>query len=267
MSGDGTVGKALDVLDLVAGFGHPARFSDLLAHSPYPKATLYRLLQTLVRNGCWLSTRTAAPIRLALGWCGWPMRHGTKARLPQSRGRISMRCQPKWAKPWHLAQMDHAQVLYVDKRNARDPIPMYSQAGKVGPAYCTGVGKAMLAYLPEANLPGILSQQSWHAFTAKDHHQRYRHDAGTDLDPRGRGFAFDDEEHEPGIICVAVPILSTGGAVSGRAFSHLDHPRGPIWASWQSLRRALPRLPAPSGRKPQNWRFPEETAHPNRERD
>ncbi len=33
---DGTVGKALDVLDAVAGFGRPVRFSDLLATSTYP---------------------------------------------------------------------------------------------------------------------------------------------------------------------------------------------------------------------------------------
>ena len=48
---DGTVGKALDVLDQVASFGRPVRFSDLLAHSPYPKATLYRFLQTLTNQG------------------------------------------------------------------------------------------------------------------------------------------------------------------------------------------------------------------------
>ncbi|MFA9232202.1 MAG: helix-turn-helix domain-containing protein, partial [Microgenomates group bacterium] len=48
---DGTVGKALDVLDMVSGFGRPVRFSDLLTQSHYPKATLYRLLQTLTHQG------------------------------------------------------------------------------------------------------------------------------------------------------------------------------------------------------------------------
>lgn len=47
---DGTVGKALAVLDEVAHFGRPVRFSDLLATSAYPKATLYRLLQTLTNQ-------------------------------------------------------------------------------------------------------------------------------------------------------------------------------------------------------------------------
>jgi len=50
-SGDGTVGKALDVLDRVASFGRPVRFSDVLDGAPYPKATLYRLLQTLTHQG------------------------------------------------------------------------------------------------------------------------------------------------------------------------------------------------------------------------
>ena len=48
---DGTVGKAMDVLEAVASFGRPVRFSELLAASPFPKATLYRFVQTLTNQG------------------------------------------------------------------------------------------------------------------------------------------------------------------------------------------------------------------------
>ena len=48
---DGTVGKALDLLDLVASSPAPMRFSEIQAESPHPKATLHRLLQTLVSQG------------------------------------------------------------------------------------------------------------------------------------------------------------------------------------------------------------------------
>ena len=58
----------------------------------------------------------------------------------------------------HLAQLDHAQVLYVDKRNAAVPVEMYSQAGKVGPAYCTGVGKAMMAHLDAEALNDVCAK-------------------------------------------------------------------------------------------------------------
>ena len=47
---DGTVGKALEVLDAVAAFERPVKFTELLEQSSYPKATLYRLLQTLTNQ-------------------------------------------------------------------------------------------------------------------------------------------------------------------------------------------------------------------------
>jgi DNA-binding IclR family transcriptional regulator len=213
-SGDGTVGKALDVLDRVAAHGRPVRFSDLLDQSPFPKATLYRLLQTLTSQRMLAydpDRQTYAPgMRLVrLAHAAWAQ----SSLAPIARPHID-RLSGMVGETVHLAQLDHGQVLYVDKRNARDPVQMFSQAGKVGPAYCTGVGKAMLAFLPEPQLDEALQRQSWHRFTDKTHvspdslraelHQT-----------RARGFCFDDEEHEPGIICVAAPILGAAGQALG----------------------------------------------------
>jgi DNA-binding IclR family transcriptional regulator len=63
---------------------------------------------------------------------------------------------------------------------------MYSQAGKVGPAYCTGVGKAMLAHLPEAELAPVLQRQAWHPLHRQDDHECGRHASGAGRDPRAR---------------------------------------------------------------------------------
>jgi len=46
----GTVAKALDVLELISGMGRPVRFATVLTESALPKATLYRLMQTLTRR-------------------------------------------------------------------------------------------------------------------------------------------------------------------------------------------------------------------------
>lgn len=263
-AGDGTVAKALDVLDLVAGFGHPVRFSDLLDHSPYPKATLYRLLQTLVAQRMLSfdadrSTYTMGLRLVRLAHAAWEQ----SALAPIARPHLDD-LSAKVGETVHLAQMDHAQVLYVDKRNARDPIPMYSQAGKIGPAYCTGVGKAMLAYLPEADLPGILSQQSWHPFTAKT----ITSDAAMAKELatiRARGFALDDEEHEPGIICVAVPILSTGGALLG-ALSVTSTTARTNPSALADLAPLISSIARNIGQETTDWRFPEQAAQPNRKR-
>ena len=58
---DGTIGKALVVLDQVAAFGRPVRFAELQPASAYPKATLYRFLQILTNQG--LLAHRAPPYR------------------------------------------------------------------------------------------------------------------------------------------------------------------------------------------------------------
>ena len=212
--GDGTVGKALDVLDRVAQFGRPVRFSELLAQGPYPKATLYRFLQTLTHQG--MLAYDAERQTYSLGVRLVRLAHAAWAQssiAPLARPYID-RLSADLGETIHLAQLDQGQVLYVDKRNAQRPVEMFSQAGKVGPAYCTGVGKAMLAFLPPEALDRALERQSFHRFT--DHTLDTPARLLAELQAiRARGFAYDREEHEPGIICVAVPILTRAGRAMG----------------------------------------------------
>ena len=211
---DGTVGKALDVLDAVAGFGRPVRFSELLAGSPHPKATLYRLVQTLTNTGMLsydAEAQTYAPgLRLVrLAHAAW-----ARASLaPIARDALD-RLAAQTGETVHLAQMDGGQVIYVDKRNAARPVDMFSQAGKVGPGYCTGVGKAIMAHLPPEALDSAIQRQAFHAHTPNTltDAAALRAELAT---IRAEGFAYDREEHEPGIICIAAPILSPAGRVHG----------------------------------------------------
>jgi IclR family KDG regulon transcriptional repressor len=259
-TGDGTVAKALDVLDLVAGFGRPVRFSDVLAKSPYPKATLYRLLQTLTAQG--MLTHDSDRGTYALGIRLVRLAHAAwhqSALAPIARPHLD-RLSAEAGETVHLAQLDHAQVLYVDKRNARDPVPMYSQAGKVGPAYCTGVGKAMLAFLPDDALPPILAQQSWHPFTSRTHTSAdgLRADLAV---IRARGFAFDDEEHEPGIICVALPILSARGRLLG-ALSVTSTTARTDLAGLETHVPLMREIASTIATESETWRFPEQETAP-----
>jgi DNA-binding IclR family transcriptional regulator len=178
-------GKALTVLDAVAEHGRPVRFTELLEDSPFPKATLYRFVQTLTAQGM-LSydpeRQTYAPgLRLVrLAHAAWQ----ASSLAPIARPYLDDLSRAT-GETVHLAQLDGGQVLYVDKRNATDPVEMYSQAGKVGPAYCTGVGKAMLAYLPEAELAPVLRSRPGTVHAQDDHHRR-GHARRTGRDPRAR---------------------------------------------------------------------------------
>ena len=255
-SGDGTVGKALSVLDQVAAFGRPVRFGELLDGSPFPKATLYRFVQTLTSQGMLAydsDRQTYAPgLRLVrLAHAAWDQ----SSLAPVARPHLDQ-LSADIGETVHLAQLDAGQVLYVDKRNAREPIEMFSQAGKVGPAYCTGVGKAMLAFLGEEELRDALARQSFHRFT--EHTYTTKTALREELDAiRDRGFAYDREEHEPGIICIAMPIRVRSGRVLGALSVTTSTERNSI----EGLARLAPDLASVAERiagEAQDWRFPDE---------
>ncbi len=252
----GTVGKALNVLDQVAAFGRPVKFSELLESSEYPKATLYRLLQTLARQGMISFDAGTGAYSLGVRLVRLAHQAWKSASLaPVARPYLDA-LSLEIGETVHLAQLDHAQVLYVDKRNAAVPVEMYSQAGKVGPVYCTGVGKAMLAWSHINAQTRIIEQQSYHKFT--EHTLTSRNALRAELDIIcSRGFAYDNEEHEPGIICVALPILSQGGRVLGGLSVTSTTARH----SLESLAKLVPHMKTTVGRiaeDAESWRFPDQ---------
>jgi DNA-binding IclR family transcriptional regulator len=258
MTSDGTVGKALEVLDQVAAYGRPVRFSELLATSPFPKPTLYRFLQTLTNQRMLAydpDRQTYSPgVRLVrLAHAAWEQ----STLAPIARPHIDA-LSAAVGETVHLAQLDHAQVLYIDKRNANKPVQMFSQAGKVGPAYCTGVGKVMLAFCDPAVIDAVIEQQSFHRFTAATLTTPAA--LRTELsDIRANGYGFDREEHEPGIICVAMPILSDGGRVLG-ALSVTSTTSRTNLAGLESYVPILQDTAGKIARDAQSWSFPDHDA-------
>lgn len=255
VNGDGTVGKALEVLDQVAAFGRPVRFGEILAGSDFPKPTLYRFVQTLTNQGMLAydpDRQTYAPgVRLVrLAHAAWSI----SSLAPIARPHID-KLSAEVGETVHLAQLDHGQVLYIDKRNALQPIEMYSQAGKIGPAYCTGVGKAMLAFLDSNQRDDLIAQQSFHVFTDKTlaTPQALRAELA---DIRANGYGFDREEHEPGIICVAMPILSATERVLG-ALSVTSSTQRTNLASLEAYVPLLRETAQNISRDAQNWSFPD----------
>lgn len=112
----------------------------------------------------------------------------------------------------HLAVLDQGEVVYIDKVESQHVIQMYSRVGRRSPAHCTGVGKALLAFLPDGEVNRILHDRGLRRFTdttVTDPAQLKEHLK----EIRATGFAVDDEEHEAGIRCLAAPIYNYRGQV------------------------------------------------------
>jgi IclR family transcriptional regulator, KDG regulon repressor len=252
--GDGTVGKALQVLDMVASAPRPPRFTDLLATSAFPRATLFRLLQSLTHQG--MLTHDPQSGTYGLGLRLVRLAHGAWASAslaPIARPYLDA-LSLETGETLHLAQLDMGQVLYVDKRNAARPVAMFSSAGKVAPAYCTGVGKAILAHLEPDALQAALAQQSFHRYTPQT--LTSAEDLRRDLAETAlRGFALDREEHEAGIICCAAPILRQSGQVLGALSITSTTMRGSL-AALTALAPRLMACAAGIAGAAESWHFP-----------
>jgi IclR family KDG regulon transcriptional repressor len=208
------ISRALHLLDLVAAAGGPVRFADVQKSSPLPKATLSRLLRQLEAEGMLAFDPLSQRYRLGLRLIR--LAHGAwqTASLVEVARPVIDRLAKAFETTVHLACLDHGQVLYLDKRVPRPTINMFSAPGRVGPAYCTGLGKAMLAFLPEESRRGAIGQQAFFPHTARtitSAEALEREFARI----RARGYSLDDEEHETTVICVACPILAADGAVLG----------------------------------------------------
>ena len=110
----------------------------------------------------------------------------------------------------HLCKLDAAEVIYLDKVDAHRTLPILSRIGGRAPAYCTAVGKVLLAHLHSEQLNGALAQTEF-----------FRRTEATETDPdrlrlqldsiKKQGFAIDRGEHEEGVYCVAAPVFDLAG--------------------------------------------------------
>lgn len=127
----------------------------------------------------------------------------------------------------HLAVLNGLEVLYLNKLTGRDPLASPSRAGGRAPTYCTGVGKVLLAYNPNAAnavLNSHLIPWTPHTITSPEQLKAEL------VEIRETGFGYDREEIRPGLTCIAAPIhgkQSTVAAlsISGEAgkFNHAEY--------------------------------------------
>ena len=107
-----------------------------------------------------------------------------------------------------------ANVLYLyvaHPKSRMGVMPYRDMLGETSPLYCTGIGKAMLAHMPE---------EEWESHLSADRPQ-FQPNTITDKEAifeelryiRRRGFAIDNMEREPNIRCIGMPIRDAEGKV------------------------------------------------------
>jgi len=182
----------------------------LVARSGLPRSTTHRIADRLIRLG-WLDKpgdryrigkrlfeiASLAPIRLEL-------REAVLPFLQDLHQATRITAQ--------LGVLDSTHVLVVEKITGHRAMPMLEQVGGTIPAYCSALGRAILAYsqpaVIHAALAGPLPARTPRTLTS---HVAIMRELTAVPE---RGWAIDREEGNIGVSCVAAPIFGPLGDVA-----------------------------------------------------
>ncbi|HZT65119.1 MAG TPA: IclR family transcriptional regulator [Acidimicrobiales bacterium] len=209
--------RAATILDAFDGSTPVLSLSQLSTRTGLPKSTVHRFAEQLLGLG-WFER---APGGYRVG-----MRLFEVGGLAERHSRMRDRALPYMLQlsattrcGVHLAVLDHTEIVYLEKVPVRG-LNLPTREGGRMPAYCTSLGKAMLAFADEDEIERViaagLDRRTPFTITAPD---AFR----ADLEAvRRAGVATDREEACRGISCAAAPIRGSGraiGAVSITGFA------------------------------------------------
>ncbi len=202
-----SVGRVLDAYSAE----HPERgVTEIAGLLGVSKSKAHALLASMVEIGL---LRRVDGGRYRLGWRALELvrliTETTPFRPPAHAAATAL--ARRYGEIVHVATLDGGRVVYVDRIVGADGVDLpVSAIGSSLPAHCSGVGKALLAHLPAAEIDRVL-----------DDHGLPRLTPGTITDRdalaaelhriRRDGLSYDREEVVAGLSCVAAPIFDPVG--------------------------------------------------------
>lgn len=110
----------------------------------------------------------------------------------------------------NLGVIDDGEAVFIGQVESREVMRMIVRLGSRSPIHASGVGKALLAHLPEQQVARILQQRGLTRYTERsiDNPAQLREELER---VRQLGYALDDEEHAIGLRCVAAAIFDQNG--------------------------------------------------------
>lgn len=205
LAGAQVVDRVIDILEVFPRLGPDLGVSDISRALGLKKATAHRLLAALRRRG--IVAQDPVTRRYRLGMKLWELGSMATSQVDWV-DRVKPHLQEltdRAGETTHLAVLSDGQVLYVEKVESSRSLRMPSQVGRRLPVHCTGVGKALAAFLPDEVLRGLMLRRGMPRFTTNTitDVETLAHELA---EVRRRGYAIDNEEIEEGLVCIAAPV-------------------------------------------------------------
>lgn len=201
--------RALDLLELLAQADSGMSLSELARAAELSKATVHRILATLRQRGYveqnHYGTYEVGPKLIETVSChinALDLTTESRPYLAELRKTLDLTT--------HLGILDGPYVVYVERISLFPGIRLYTQVGYRSPAYCSSMGKCLLACLSGERLDEILEQCAFESFTRNTCRSK-REFRQLLRQVRQQGWAMDDEEYQLGHRCIGAPVFDYHG--------------------------------------------------------
>jgi IclR family transcriptional regulator, acetate operon repressor len=212
-SGVQSLHRALGLIETVADAGGILTIREIADATGLPQPTIHRLLKTLVERGY---MRQTPDRRYALGLRLVPL--GTTANRLVGIGatRVLGELVRELGESANMAILIGDKAEYVAQVPSNHSMRMFTEVGRRVDLHATGVGKALLAQLDQAEVTAIVGRAGLPTHTTHTIVTEPALQAAL-AEIREQGYAVDEQEQELGVRCVAVCLpsaTSTNAAVS-----------------------------------------------------
>jgi IclR family transcriptional regulator, KDG regulon repressor len=207
-----SVRNAARVLRAFSRAGQELGITELSRQLGLGKSTVHRLVTTLTAER--LLERGSTPGRYRLGLVLYELgsRVTEHVDLHQAALPVLTTLRHETGEMVHVAVLDGLEVVYVERLESHNLLPIFRQVGHRLPAHWTSSGKILLAALPPDELGRRLEQWQPVAQTPWTITDKGR--LLTELTEVGRrGWAQNNEEGHRGIVSVGAPIRGRDGNV------------------------------------------------------
>jgi IclR family transcriptional regulator, acetate operon repressor len=208
LNGDTPALRLFALLELVASKDEFVSLQSLVEETGLPKPTLHRMLQQL--EGAGLLVRQADGRHYGTGTRLRRLAEDLLLNATQhgARHAVLRNLVEEIGESCNVTALSGNEVVYLDRVETPEPLRFYLHAGSRVPVHCSASGKMILSQLSPSQRRKLLAHAPL---------KQYTPNTVTDLDlleeelkrVRRDGFALDDEEFLPGLVCVAV-LVPTG---------------------------------------------------------
>ncbi|TXH63196.1 MAG: IclR family transcriptional regulator [Burkholderiaceae bacterium] len=207
---DSTLAKGLGALEWLVRQRRPCRVSELADALGIARSNAHRTLQTLVECGWAVQDAATSAYRPSVRLIELGALVEDASDLRTRLRSVLAKLAEATGETIHLAALDGAEIVYLDKFDSPLPVAAYSRGGGRAPAYCVASGKALLAALdePAAELRARLGRLVPHTPNTITDFAALEAELARS---RERGWAENREEWRLGVCGLGVPVFDARG--------------------------------------------------------